>query len=93
MIRYKGRSQHTVKLLNKPIPQGFKIWALGDYGYIYTWLWHSKKLDPEGVSTRKTPEDLAKTQALVQELFKQLPGKNSYIKESQSKSYLGFYSG
>jgi hypothetical protein len=41
VIVYKSRTHHKVKLPNKPIKEGYKIWILGDASYIYDWLWHS----------------------------------------------------
>ena len=38
IIAYRGRSIDKVKLLNKPIKEGYKVWALRDAGYIYDWL-------------------------------------------------------
>jgi Transposase IS4 len=35
MIAYRGRSSHKVKLPNKPIKEGYKVWVLGDHGYVY----------------------------------------------------------
>jgi Transposase IS4 len=49
MISYQGRSNHTVKLKNKLISEGYKVWVLGDSGYVYNWLWHSRESGPEGV--------------------------------------------
>lgn len=34
MVSYSGRTNHTTKMKNKPIAQGFKIWVLGDNGYV-----------------------------------------------------------
>jgi hypothetical protein len=34
MVPYSGRSKHTLKMKNKPIKEGFKIWALCDRGYL-----------------------------------------------------------
>ena len=36
MVRFYGRSSDTCKMPNKPIKQGYKIFALADNGYI----WH-----------------------------------------------------
>jgi type III secretory pathway component EscR len=47
-VAFKGRSEHTVKLKNKPIDTGYKLWCVGDHRYIWTWLFHSRK---EGVKT------------------------------------------
>ena len=34
MVPFAGRSKHILKMKNKPIKEGFKIWALCDYGYL-----------------------------------------------------------
>jgi hypothetical protein len=49
MIAYRGRSFHKVKLPSKPIKEGYKVWVLGDSGYVYDWLWHSRTDGPEGI--------------------------------------------
>ena len=36
MVRFYGRSSDTCKMPNKPIKQGYKIFALADNGYV----WH-----------------------------------------------------
>ena len=46
MCGFQGRSQEKLRIPNKPIPEGFKRWALGDRGYFYTWAWHSKGEGP-----------------------------------------------
>ena len=33
----------------KPIKEGYKVWVLGDGGYVYDWLWHSHVDGPEEV--------------------------------------------
>jgi hypothetical protein len=30
--------KQKVKLPNKPIKEGYKVWVLGDGGYVYDWL-------------------------------------------------------
>src|ERR1700709_1463873 len=43
MTAFKGRSFHTVKILGKPITEGYKIWVLSCRGgYIIDWLYHSR---------------------------------------------------
>ena len=49
MIAYRGRTIDKVKLPKKPIKEGYKIWVLGDSGYVYDWLWHSRADGPEEV--------------------------------------------
>ena len=41
MVRYTGRTQHTTKVKNKPIPQGYKVFALCCEGYLYDWIYWS----------------------------------------------------
>lgn len=41
MIRFFGRSKHTIKMKNKPIKQGYKVWALSHKGYTYSFLYYS----------------------------------------------------
>ena len=35
MIKCYGRSNHTFSMPHKPIPRGYKLFALADHGYIY----------------------------------------------------------
>ncbi|KAJ5135615.1 uncharacterized protein N7515_004893 [Penicillium bovifimosum] len=42
MVRCFGRSKHTVKMPNKPIKQGYKLFALAEHGYIRTFTWSSR---------------------------------------------------
>ena len=37
MIKFKGRITQKTTIPYKPIPTGFKIFALGDSGYTYNW--------------------------------------------------------
>lgn len=43
MIHFKGRSSHTVRMVRKPISDGFKFYALCNYGYTWTFLPTSRK--------------------------------------------------
>jgi len=52
MIAYRGRTRHKVKLPNKPIKEGYKVWVLGDAGYVYDWLWHSHIEGPEDIPSK-----------------------------------------
>ena len=59
MIPYRGRTKHKVKLPNKPIKEGYKVWVLRDGGYVYDWLWHSRIDGPEGISEKGIDVDRA----------------------------------
>ena len=73
MIPYFGHTWHAIKALHKPIKQGYKLWALGDRGYIFNWLWYSKARGTEGLGSRSHQNPMADTQALVISLAKSLP--------------------
>ena len=67
-----GRAPKIVNIPSKLILEGFKIWVLGNKGYILDWLWYAK-------SNKKGPVDLdilyikgegfLKTQAVVLNLL------------------------
>jgi len=38
MIYFIGRSVHTVRLPNKPIPEGYKVFALCEHGYTFSFM-------------------------------------------------------
>jgi hypothetical protein len=42
MVRFTGRSHHTLRMPNKPIPEGYKIYALCEHGYTYAWAYYSR---------------------------------------------------
>ena len=48
MVPFEGRSRHIIKIKRKPINTGYKLWCIGDHGYIWTWLFHSRV---DGVET------------------------------------------
>lgn len=69
MVRFYGQSAHTVRMKNKPIPEGFKILSLCDAGYTYTFLPTSRIKSVDVV----TVEGLTKTGSMVSHMVKQLP--------------------
>jgi Transposase IS4 len=42
MVAFKGQSRHIIKIKNKPINTGYKLWCINDHGYIWSWLFHSR---------------------------------------------------
>src|SRR6266542_2196416 len=42
MVRFSGRSVHTVRIKNKPTPEGYKILSLCDAGYTYAFIFTSR---------------------------------------------------
>jgi Transposase IS4 len=51
MVAFKGRSRDTIKIKNKPVNTGYKLWCIRDHGYIWSWLFHSRV---DGVETFTT---------------------------------------
>ena len=49
MVAFQGRTKHSIKIKGKPIKEGFKMWCLGFGGYIWTFPFHSKHEDDEGM--------------------------------------------
>jgi hypothetical protein len=72
MLRFTGRSFDIITIPSKPIPTGYKVWAVAQKGYILSWVWHSKGTGPIGI---KVPKALGqnKTAATVPYLLQLLP--------------------
>lgn len=66
------RSKHIYKMPNKLIKQGYKVYGIADYRYIYDWIWSSKVF---GIEEVLPYEDLTNTGALVRALIAMLPRK------------------
>ena len=67
-----GRAREIVNILLKPTLEGFKIWVLGNEGYILDWLWYAKgdKKGPIDLDISFTEkEGFSKTQAVVLDLL------------------------
>lgn len=74
ITRFTGRAFEPVNIPSKPTPEGFKIWALANEGYILDWLFHAKgdKKGPIDLDTYWTKEEhFSKTQAVVLDLLMQ----------------------
>ena len=76
---FTGRTNDTVNIPTKPTPIGFKIWVLGDKGYVFDLLWHvkgdGKDQGPQGLSATWEREGFSKTQAVVLELMTRILNK------------------
>ena len=73
MISYFEHTWHMIKTKHKPIQQDYKIWALEDHDYIFSWLWYSKSRGTESLGSKSRRNPMADTQALVISLAKSLP--------------------
>ena len=70
MIRFGGRSFHTYRMPSKPITEGFKVFALCDVGYMYSWIFASRANSCAGLILQ---EDLTPTGSTVFQLATSLP--------------------
>jgi hypothetical protein len=76
MIRCFGRSSHTYKMPDKPIPQGYKLFALADHGYIWKFLPASRT---KGLIETARDPGLTLTGSMVLQLAEELPKEeNTY---------------
>jgi hypothetical protein len=62
MVRCLGRSADTCKMPNKPIKQGYKIFALADNGYIWWFQLSSRRY---GIAELDKHKDLTATGFIV----------------------------
>src|SRR5271155_4280459 len=61
---------------NKPITQGYKIYGIADYGYLYNFLWSSRE---KGLQDFLLRPGLTKTGCLVRNLALSLPRRHLAI--------------
>lgn len=70
IVRFSGRSAHTVRIKDKPTPEGYKILALCQAGYTYSFLYTSRINSIIGVQKL---DQLTPTASAVVQLAKTLP--------------------
>lgn len=76
MIRCFGRSTHTVKAPNKPIKQGYRIYALCEAGYLYYFMWSSKT---KSYGELKREAGLSPTESMVLQMAQTLPKQQPHV--------------
>lgn len=76
MVRFFGRSSDTCKMPNKPIKQGYKIFALADDGYIWHFQLSSRQY---GITELEKVDELTLIGSMVLQMARLLPKfLNSY---------------
>jgi hypothetical protein len=70
MVRCFGRTSHTYKMPDKPIKQEYKIFALAEHGYIWTFSWSSRQL---GIQEMFKWPGLTPTGSIVADMINRLP--------------------
>ncbi|GES95040.1 piggyBac transposable element-derived protein 4-like [Rhizophagus clarus] len=73
IVRFSGRSIHTVRIKNKPTPEGYKILSLCDAGYTYSFIFTSRVQNQPEV---QQVTELSKVGNEVYHLASQLPIEN-----------------
>ena len=63
-------------MLKKPIKQGYKIFGIADYGYIWGWIWSSRE---KGLQDIVLHPNLTNTGCLVRNLALSLPRRGLTI--------------
>ncbi|KAM5520431.1 hypothetical protein FOXYSP1_14321 [Fusarium oxysporum f. sp. phaseoli] len=66
MIRYTGRNKQVMRVPNKPVDIGFKVWITAQLGIFMRWIWHQPgaKYGPVGVQ-KKPASQKKKTKGKV----------------------------
>ena len=75
VVRFSGRSHHTLKIRNKPVKEGYKIFALCSHGYTYGFIWYSSSV---GLANIPPQSNLTPTSAGVLSLAQLLPSNHCW---------------
>lgn len=78
IVRFKGRSVHTVMMRGKPVPQGYYVLALCEGGYCWSWLFTSSRVSDEEIVERITSLHLG-PEAALRRLLPRLSKKVLYL--------------
>ena len=70
MVRFYSRSSDTCKMPNKPIKQGYKIFALADDGYVWHFQLSSRRF---GIAELEKVDELTPTGSMVLQMARLLP--------------------
>ena len=62
MVHFHGRSSDTCKMPNKPIKQGYKIFALADQGYVWHFQLSSRQ---HGIAELVKDAELTLTDSMI----------------------------
>ena len=54
MVKCEGRSIHTLTMPNKPIDHGYKLFALAEHGYTYSWVYYSPAIKADASKGKLT---------------------------------------
>ena len=70
MVRFYGQSSDTCKMPNKPIKQGYKIFALASNGYVWHFQLSSRQ---HGIGELQKVDELTPTGSMVLQMARLLP--------------------
>lgn len=71
-----GRTHHSTMAPDKPIKEGYKVFAISDKGYLYNYAWYSPK---QGLESRSKVKGLGDTSAIVFKLITNTLPPNSIL--------------
>jgi hypothetical protein len=77
---FSGRTSDTVIIKSKPTPEGFKLWCIASFGYIYSFMFHvpgqQKGAGPQGLRREQWNKEItppmAPTHLIILELASRL---------------------
>jgi hypothetical protein len=77
MVKFKGRSKDTIRMREKPIKEGYKVFALSEHGYTWAFLFSSRIMGPVDLRPWANVRDLgfSKTDQTVVQLAGSLPSR------------------
>ena len=76
MIKETGRTHYSTQALGKLISEGYKLFAIGDEGYLYNFSWYSPV---QGLEGRLKVKDLRDILAIVYKLATNILPPNSIL--------------
>ena len=85
MIICQGRSSETVRMKNKPIPAGFKVWAAAQGGVVVNFIEHSNRYPWKYLERYK--ETMMHASAVVAYLVESLP-KRAHSRKSSAQAQI-----
>jgi len=92
MVQFSGRGAHTLKMPNKPIGEGYKIFALCDHGYTYTFEFYSR-IDgarPTTIATSAATSDQPTSAATSNQPIKLTPTSQTCLRLAKVLPYMTY---
>lgn len=82
MIKETGRTSHSTMAPGKSIKEGYKLFVIGDEGYLYNYVWYSSM---QGLEGRSKTKGLGETSVMVLKLGTDMVFKDSIVRKETCK--------